>query len=106
MPMPASAPNRVVVLLAAVGVALLLLFAGGFVARADDAGSGGEAVAEVPAPAGVEYRVQSGDTLWAIAAAHAEPGDDVRVLVEDIRRASGLESSLIHPGQVLVIPPG
>jgi hypothetical protein len=48
--------------------------------------------------------VRGGDTLWDIATAHTAPGDDVRDTLLDIRRANGLTTSVISPGQVLVIP--
>jgi LysM repeat protein len=47
--------------------------------------------------------VQPGDTLWSIAAAHY-PGDDVRVRVDDIERANGLQSPTIEAGQELRLP--
>ncbi len=54
----------------------------------------------------LEHVVAPGDTLWAVAGDYSDPGDDLRRLVSDIKRLSGLESSLIHPGQVLLIPQG
>ncbi len=103
MTTPASTRPRVVVLLATVVLALLLLLARSLEARADDAtGAAGGATES----ATVEHRVRSGDTLWAIASEHVAPGDDVRVLIEDIRTVNGLTSSVIRPGQVLVIPAG
>ncbi|NIX22873.1 MAG: LysM peptidoglycan-binding domain-containing protein, partial [Actinobacteria bacterium] len=82
-----SHPARPVILLAAVAVAfaLLLITAGGAFASNGD----------VPAPAATitaEYTVVSGDTLWAIAEAHAEPGDDIRRLVFDIKQTNDLAS--------------
>jgi nucleoid-associated protein YgaU len=47
--------------------------------------------------------VQSGDTLWSIAAAHY-PSDDVRVRVEDIEQANGLSGPNIEVGQTLHLP--
>ncbi len=52
----------------------------------------------------LQHQVAEGDTLWGIAASYTLPGDDVRVLIHDIKAASGLTSSEIHPGQVLLIP--
>jgi LysM repeat protein len=54
----------------------------------------------------VDHTVRSGDTLWDIAAAHVTSGDDVRVLIEDIKHHNGLATSVIVPGQVLHIPVG
>jgi nucleoid-associated protein YgaU len=64
---------------------------------------GGQAGAEGPTPAPIEYVVQSGDTLWDIAASHSDPGEDIRRVVRDIRKLSET-SATIHPGQVLFIP--
>jgi nucleoid-associated protein YgaU len=49
--------------------------------------------------------VQPGDTLWSIASEHY-PSDDVRVRVEDIERANGLQSPVIEAGQTLRLPAG
>ena len=99
MTMPASTRTRVVVLLTSIVMALVILLAGAVVAEADDPSD--------PAPvAFVDHTVRSGDTLWDIAAAHVTPGDDVRVLIEDIKHHNGLPTSVIVPGQVLHIPVG
>lgn len=47
--------------------------------------------------------VQPGDTLWSIASARY-PADDVRVRVDDIERANGLQSPVIEVGQTLQLP--
>lgn len=47
----------------------------------------------------LDYRVQSGDSLWEIARAH-------RTSVQRIRRENGLRSDRIRPGQVLTVPVG
>jgi nucleoid-associated protein YgaU len=52
------------------------------------------------------YVVESGDTLWNIAATVTEGGEDVRATIATIRRLTGLEGSTIHPGQVLTLPSG
>jgi len=83
---------RLSVLLAAVVTVFLLI--------------GGAADAEGPPPATVEYVVHQGDTLWAIAADHSPPGEDIRDLIADIRDFSGMPTSAIYPGQVLRIPQG
>lgn len=98
MTISASTPIRVMVLLTSIALALLLLLTGSVVARATD-GSSVEGVTPQ-----VEYRVRAGDTLWEIAGDHTDPGDDVRNTISDIKTASGLESSVIVVGQVLVIP--
>jgi hypothetical protein len=67
---------------------------------------GGAAEAEGPQPPSVEYVVTQGDTLWAIAADHVSPGEDIRHFIADIRESSGIQSSAIFPGQILLIPKG
>lgn len=64
---------------------------------------GGAAEADAPVPS-VEYVVDAGDSLWSIAASHAEVGDDLRDFVADIKDLSQLTSSTIYPGQVLQLP--
>ncbi len=83
---------RLTVFIAAVSAVFLLI--------------GGAADAEGPPPPAVEYVVTAGDTLWAIAADHVSPDEDIRHLIADIRESSGIQSSAIFPGQVLLIPTG
>jgi LysM repeat protein len=54
------------------------------------------------AGAGHPYRVQPGDTLWAIAASHYR--GDPRQGVWAIQRENGLGGAELTPGQVLVLP--
>jgi LysM repeat protein len=48
--------------------------------------------------------VKPGDTLWAIAAAHAGANADVQEAVDRISDANHLQSGTIQPGQHLRIP--
>jgi hypothetical protein len=69
-------------------------------------GSGAAAAGgDLSAPgATFEYvTVGAGDTLWEIAEAIA-PGDDPRLVVDDIVRLNGLDSSVVEPGQRLALP--
>jgi nucleoid-associated protein YgaU len=74
-------------------VALVALIAWAVLARASE-GAGPER----------GYVVQSGDTLWTIAASHY--GGDPRAAIWEIRHRNGLSGSLIRPGQRLVLPRG
>jgi LysM repeat protein len=82
-------PGRLLILLITLVAALLLL--------------GGTGAADVPSITG-EHRVRAGDTLWTIAEAFTEPGDDVRVSVAMLRDMNDLSSSALDPGQVLLVP--
>jgi nucleoid-associated protein YgaU len=60
-----------------------------------------------PAPGGSgghRYRVQTGDTLWAIARREVGPEGDPRPLVADIRESNGLGNAVLMPGQTLIVP--
>jgi Tfp pilus assembly protein FimV len=48
--------------------------------------------------------VRPGDTLWAIAAAHAAAGSDVQEMIDRITDANHLGSGALQPGQRLRIP--
>ncbi|WP_409331439.1 LysM peptidoglycan-binding domain-containing protein [Trujillonella humicola] len=48
--------------------------------------------------------VAPGDTVWSIAAAVADPGEDVRAVVDAIERLNDLEGAVVVPGQVLEVP--
>lgn len=50
------------------------------------------------------YRVAAGDTLWDLAAERTVVGGDVRTTVDLIERASGLDTALLLPGQILQVP--
>ena len=67
---------------------------------------GGSAEADIRSAAPVEYVVESGDTLWEIASVNAGADQDVRRLVTDIARLSGVDAASVFPGQILLIPAG
>lgn len=54
------------------------------------------------AGAGQPYRVQAGDTLWSIAAAHY--GGDPRAAVWRLEHANDIDDGVLTPGQVLRLP--
>lgn len=54
--------------------------------------------------AGSSVVVHQGDTLWSIAAAVADEGDDVRAVIADIRELNELPDAVVVPGQVLALP--
>ena len=64
----------------------------------------GRVAASTPALEPVSYRVQGGDTLWAIAGSVAGPSDDVRSVIGRIKELNDLRGSSIQQGQVLLLP--
>jgi LysM repeat protein len=53
--------------------------------------------AEGERPESIRHRVSSGESLWVIARRHG-------ISVDALRRANGITSGPIHPGQILEIP--
>ena len=64
------------------------------------------ATAEGPtsAPQVERYVVSPGDTLWAIAAGVARPGEDVREVVRDIELLNRMPSASLAAGQEILLP--
>ncbi len=54
----------------------------------------------------VEHVVTAGDTLWNISASAVKPGQDVREMIQSVRRVNDLSSATLSPGQRLLIPSG
>ena len=59
---------------------------------------------DYPPPDPDEYRVPAAARLGANPGRKPTPGEDRRPVVSEIRRVNGLEGSLIHPGQTLLVP--
>ncbi|MDR2722197.1 MAG: LysM peptidoglycan-binding domain-containing protein [Cellulomonadaceae bacterium] len=69
-------------------------------------GFGASAVASQPTH-GIEVTVHTvapGQTLWQLASSIAEPGEDLRDVVWEIRQVNDLPSSQIHVGQTILLP--
>jgi len=67
---------------------------------------GGRAMASAP-DGGVAvdvYTVGAGETLWAIAAAQATPGQDVRDIISDLMSINELRDSALVAGQQILVP--
>ena len=93
MPRYLTAPSRFLVIISTFVVALVLLLASSVMAAG-------------PEPETADYRVRSGDTLWTIAEVVADDNEDIRGVIAEIRDLNTLDSSLIIPGQVLLVPVG
>ncbi len=91
MPRYLTAPSRFLVIISTFVVALVLLLASSVMAAG-------------PEPVTVDYRVRAGDTLWSIAEFVVAEDGDVRGTVAEIRDLNDLGSSVIAPGQTLVVP--
>lgn len=52
----------------------------------------------------VKVVVQSGDTLWDIAASHLKKGENTRSYIEKIKAINHLTTSALKAGQVLILP--
>lgn len=66
----------------------------------------GRVDASTPETAPRTYQVQPGDTLWELAEEVAGPEVDVRVVIANIKRLNGLDTSNLAAGQTLLIPSG
>jgi LysM domain len=86
--------GRVVVMCVAGIVGLACLFA----AQGASAGTSAGAIAVT------SRTVAAGETLWDIASGMAEPGQDVRDVVDELVELNGMGDSSLRAGQELLIP--
>jgi LysM repeat protein len=49
-------------------------------------------------------KVEAGDTLWSIASAHPVAGLRTEETVDLIRRANGMDGSVVYVGQLIDVP--
>ncbi len=89
-----SASARALVIISTIVVMLVLLLATAVHAL----GGGGSPVETI------DYEVRSGDSLWSIADAVADEGEDLRGVVATIRHLNDLSTVVIRPGDVLELP--
>ena len=89
-----TASSRALVIISTIVVALVLLLPSAFGATTGPSSA-------VPTE---DYVVRSGDTLWDIAAERTDAGEDVRGTVTSIRRLNDLTSSMIMPGEIIMVP--
>ena len=111
MPRHTIIPSRVLIVISTVVVALVLLLASSVQATLELPDLENSQAAQIDRPGykttgyeTADYKVRSGDSLWGIADEHTPDHRDVRNTVEAIKRVNGLDSSVIHPGQLLAIP--
>ena len=48
--------------------------------------------------------VRPGESLWKIARTHGSPRHDIRKVIYEIQKINQLQSTTIHPGQIILIP--
>ncbi|MTI61168.1 MAG: LysM peptidoglycan-binding domain-containing protein [Firmicutes bacterium] len=48
--------------------------------------------------------IKKGDTLWSIARNYNDRNDDLRKIVNKIKKANSLESVILQPGQEIKVP--
>lgn len=48
--------------------------------------------------------IQAGDTLWQLATQYKPEKWDTRAFIQVIQKANGMDSSVIHAGEVIAIP--
>jgi LysM repeat protein len=52
----------------------------------------------------IKHQVETGESLWSIAVYYYDENIDIRKAVYNIKKTNNLESSIINPGEELIIP--
>lgn len=87
-------------------VAVTLMAVAGLQGLTREAGAGVGSTAPRDGSRGRTYAVRPGDTVWRIAERLADPGADLRPLVDGIVDANRVDPGNLMAGQTLVIPAG
>ncbi|RVU98361.1 LysM peptidoglycan-binding domain-containing protein [Coriobacteriales bacterium OH1046] len=82
----------------------LVLAALGLVLRLGSLSAAARFQSQLDAMPSTSITVHSGDSLWELAEAHAPEGMGTDSAIRWIREKNGLDTALIHAGQVLVVP--
>ena len=49
-------------------------------------------------------RIQSGDTLWGIAAQYRQSGEDIESVIDRIMECNGMKTANIRSGENIIVP--
>lgn len=49
------------------------------------------------------YQVQIGDNLWSIAAKNISNDEDIRYVIDQIKKDNGIDDEYLRPGQEIVL---
>lgn len=91
--------GRVVVTLLVAAVLIAAALAIGFFAGVPTASAGSNSAMSY-----TSVTVGEGDNLWDVVQPHAPAGHDVRDYILLVQEVNDLESTVVHPGQVLELP--
>jgi nucleoid-associated protein YgaU len=90
----------------AITVTVTLLAVAGLQGLAREAGAGVGSTGPGDRSPDRTYVVRPGDTIWRISERLADPGTDLRPLVDGIVEANRVDPGNLMAGQTLVIPAG
>lgn len=96
-----TARGRVVIALLIAALLIAGLALGGFFAGTPSAAAGSQS-----AVAYTSVTVAEGENMWDIVAPYTPKGYDVRDYILLVQEVNDLETTVVHPGQVLELPRG